>query len=58
VQQGGLDRGGVELPVGQQFRDSNRVGDIRLAALAELAQVGRIGNLERFLDALDLADGR
>ena len=43
VHQRGHDRLGVELPVGAQAGDRDRMGDVGLAAGAELAEVGLVG---------------
>ena len=52
------ERGGeplrVEAPLRQDARDRERMRDVRLAGLAELAAVGRLGELERALDERDV----
>ncbi len=46
-EQRGHDRLDVQLPVRAQFRHRHRVGDVGLAALAVLAQVGLVANGRR-----------
>ena len=58
MQESRLDRGSVELPFGQDLRDRDGMRDVRLAALAELAEVGGVGEAERFLDLLDVCGGQ
>src|SRR3984957_20776928 len=47
------DRFIVELPGGADFRDRDRMGDVRLATLPILPEVGFIAEVERSLDLLD-----
>ena len=54
VQQRGHERLGVELPVGADLGDRERMRDVRLARLADLAEVRRVGEAEGPLDLLDL----
>jgi len=54
MQQRRHDRLGVEFPAGAGLRDSNRVRDVGFAALAILAEVGLVAEVERRLDVLDL----
>ena len=55
VQQRGLDRVGVELPVGEDLGDGERVRDVGLAAAAELAEVRIVGEAEGVVDLLHVA---
>ncbi|MNX96057.1 hypothetical protein D3C86_1283580 [compost metagenome] len=48
MEQRGHDRLDVQLPVRAQLRHRHRMGDVGLAALAVLAQVGLVGKLEGF----------
>ena len=52
------ERGGkplrVEPPLRQDARDRQRMRDVRLARLAELAAMGGVGELERALDERDI----
>ena len=50
VQQGGSQAVGVHLPVGEDVRHRQRVGDVRLAALAHLAFVGVAAEVKRLPD--------
>ncbi|MPN42216.1 hypothetical protein SDC9_189772 [bioreactor metagenome] len=54
VQQGSLDRRGVELPLGEDLGNRNRVRDIGLARAPELAQVGGVGEAVGLFDAGDV----
>ena len=54
VQQRGGQPLGVEAPFRQDARDGERMRDVRLARLAELAAVGGLGELERALDQRDV----
>jgi hypothetical protein len=53
VQQRGHDGLGVELPVGADLGDGDRVGDIGFARLAYLAEVHLVGEAVGFLDFLE-----
>jgi len=50
VEQRGGDRLRADAEVGQDLRDGERVGDVRLTALALLALVGALRDLVRPLD--------
>ena len=54
VQQRGGEPLRVEPPLRQDARHRERVRDVRLAGLAELAAMGRVGELERALDERDI----
>ena len=54
VQQRRHDRLRIELPAGADFGDRERMRDVRLAALAILAEVGFVAEMESRLDFLDL----
>jgi hypothetical protein len=54
VQQRRLDRGGIELPLGEDLGDRDRVRDVRLAAAPELAEVGGVAEAEGLLDVRDV----
>ena len=54
VEQRGGEPLRVEPPLRQDARDRERMRDVRLAGLAELAAVGRVGELERALDERDV----
>ena len=54
VQQRGGEALRVEAPLRQDARDRERVRDVGLARLAELAAVGGLGELERALDERDV----
>ena len=54
VQQRGGEPLGVELPLRQDAGDGERMRDVRLAGLAELAAVRGFGELERALDERDV----
>ena len=54
VEERGGEPLGVEPPLRQDARHRQRVRDVRLAGLAELAAVRRIGKLERALDERDV----
>ena len=54
VQQRCLDRGTIEVPVGQDLGDRQRVRDVRRAAAPELAEMRLVGEAERLLDLLDV----
>ncbi|MNM28426.1 hypothetical protein D3C81_389410 [compost metagenome] len=58
VQQGGHDGLRVELPVGADFRDGDRMRDIRLARTAHLAQVHFVGEAVGFLDFFQVGGGQ
>ncbi len=58
VQQRGHDRLRVELPVGADLGDRDGMGNIGFAALAVLAQVGLVAEVERRLDVLQLGFGQ
>ena len=51
VQQRGAQRLGVELPLGEDLGDRERVRDVGLAALAVLALVGGVAEVVGLLDA-------
>lgn len=53
VQERGHDRLRVELPAGADLRDGYRMGDVGLAALAILTEVGLVAEVERGLDLFD-----
>ena len=53
VQQGGHDGLRIELPLGANLGDGDRMGDIGLARLADLAQVHLVGEAVGFLDFLE-----
>ena len=57
VQQRGHQRGGVHAQVGQDGRDRQRVGDVRIAGLAELPVVRLLGDLVGALDQLQVGLG-
>ena len=46
------DRGGIQVPLGENRCDGKRVRDVGLARLAELTEVRVVGVAERVLDAL------
>ena len=54
MQQCGNDRLNIEVQGGQDARDSNRVGDIRIAGLARLALVRGAAEFDRLADVLDV----
>ena len=54
VQQGGHQRLDVELPLGALGRHRDRVGDVRFAAGADLAQVGLVGEAIGLAHLVDL----
>ena len=58
VHQRGHDGLGVELPVGAQAGHRHRVGDVGLAAGAELAQVGLVGELVGLAHLLEVGLGQ
>ncbi len=58
VHQRGHDGLRVELPVGAQAGDRDRVRDVGLAAGAELAQVGLVGEAIGLAHALDVGCSR
>ncbi len=45
---------GVEAPLREDARDRERMRDVRLAGLAELAAMGGLGEVERALDERDI----
>ena len=49
------DRLGIELPLGAQARDRDRMGDVRLAAGAELAEMGFVGEAVGLAHPADVA---
>ena len=55
VQQRGHHRLRVELPVGEDLGDRERMRDVGVAALPELALVGGVAELVGLLDAADVA---
>ena len=55
VQQRGHERVGIELPLGALNRHGNRVGDVGLAAVSELPEVGLIGIAIRTPDQFHIA---
>ncbi|MNK59060.1 hypothetical protein D3C87_781590 [compost metagenome] len=58
MQQGGHDGLRVELPVGADFGDGDRMRDIRLARAAHLAQVHFVGEAVGFLDFFQVGRGK
>src|SRR5690606_39411597 len=54
VQQGCHERGGVKFPPGTDFRDRDRVGNIRFATGAKLPQVGLVRKAVGFFDAFNV----
>ena len=54
VHQRGHDGLGIQLPLGADARDGDRVGDVGLATGARLAQVGLVRKAVGLADALDL----
>jgi hypothetical protein len=57
VQQGRGQHGRRHAEVGQDLRDRERVGDVRLAALAALAAVAQLGDRVRPLDVTQVRLG-
>src|SRR5690606_12665741 len=58
VEQGGLDRAGVEIQARDDLRDADRMRDIRLAAAAVLTFVSLRGEFVRLDDALQVPLGK
>ena len=58
MQQSRHDGLGVKLPVGADFRDGNRMGDVGFAALAILPEMGFVAEMERRLDLFQFRLGQ